>query len=102
MKREEIILDEIIERLKKYRRGLYGYQVFLFGSRASGKSGDRSDFDVGVYGSRPLPLELFYQIEDEFDDIPTLFTIDWVDFSRVSESFRNNAMKHQVILYGQT
>ena len=78
---------------------LRGHRVFLFGSRASGEAGARSDFDVGVYGAEPLPLCDFYAVEDMFDALPTLYRIDWVDFNRVSPAFRERAMKRTELLY---
>lgn len=98
--REEEILAMLKGVLENSSEELRGHKVFLFGSRASGKSGRRSDFDVGVIGEAPLPLKAFYKIEDKFDDLPTLYRIDWVDFNRTSERFRERAMKHVRVLYG--
>lgn len=41
---------------------LRGHRVVLFGSRASGSARERSDFDIGVMGDRPLPLKTFYRL----------------------------------------
>ena len=76
-----------------------GYQVFLFGSRTSGTARDRSDFDVGVLGDTPLPLATFYKMEDLFEEIPTLYRIDWVDLNRVSPEFRREALKQTEVLW---
>jgi uncharacterized protein len=79
---------------------LRGYRVVLFGSRAAGDARDRSDFDVGVLGDAPLPLKTFYEMEDLFDGIETLYRIDWVDLNRVSPEFRREALKKSETLYG--
>ena len=79
---------------------LRGYRIVLFGSRAAGNALERSDFDVGVLGDAPLPLKTFYEMEDLFDRIETLYRIDWVDLNRVSPKFRNEALKKTEPLYG--
>jgi len=53
-----------------------------------------------VLGSEPLPVDVFFAIEDAFDRLPTLHMIDWVDFGRVSEKFRHEALKHVEVIYG--
>ena len=97
--REEAIKQLIKEQLRKAAFGLKGYKVFLFGSRATGTAKSRSDFDVGVYGKRPIPLKTFYSIEDLLESIETLYSIELVDLNRVSLSFRKEAMKTAEIIY---
>ena len=72
------------------------YRVFLFGSRAAGSAGERSDIDIGIEGPAPVPHSALAAIRDELDQAPTLYTIDIVDFTRVPEKFRRVA--HQRIL----
>jgi predicted nucleotidyltransferase len=31
------------------------YRIFLFGSRATGTAGERSDIDIGIEGPAPVP-----------------------------------------------
>ena len=94
----------IKEEIRKVCAGmaldLRGYRIVLFGSRAAGDARDRSDFDVGVLGDAPLPLKTFYEMEDLFDGIETLYRIDWVDLNRVSPEFRREALKKTETLYG--
>lgn len=75
-------------------------KIVLFGSRAAGRAKLRSDFDIGVIGDEPLPLEDFYAIEDQLDALPTLYRIDWVDLNRVGESFRARALRGAVVIHG--
>ncbi len=99
MDREEAIKQEIRQQLKKIGSDLKGYKVILFGSRAAGHAGPRSDFDVGVIGSRPIRITTFYRIGDLLEAIDTLYTIDWVDLNRVTPSFYREAMKTMEVLY---
>ena len=95
--------DEIVVLLKRlfheFAPQLRGYKVVLFGSRAAGRAGPRSDFDLGVLGTTPIPLSLFYQIEDKLEALPTLYKIDWVDLNRVADEFRQRALQHAEVLY---
>ncbi len=50
--------------MRQFAPQLRGHRVILFGSRASGTARLRSDFDVGVIGDEPLPVKVFYEIDD--------------------------------------
>jgi predicted nucleotidyltransferase len=65
------------------------YRVFLFGSRATGSAGERSDIDIGIEGPASVSRAALAAIHDEIEQAPTLFTIDVVDFARVSERSQN-------------
>jgi uncharacterized protein len=67
------------------------YRIFLFGSRATGSAAPRSDVDIGIEGPAPVPRAALAAIQDELEEAPTLYTIDVVDFTRVSEQFREVA-----------
>ena len=67
------------------------YRVFLFGSRATGSAAPRSDIDIGIEGPAPVSRAALAAIEEELEEAPTLYTIDVVDFARVSETFREVA-----------
>lgn len=82
-----------------YKVHLKGYKVWIFGSRARGTEGPRSDYDIGVLGAAPLDLALFFELQDALDALPTLYSIDWVDLNRASKSLRDQALKEGRILY---
>jgi predicted nucleotidyltransferase len=67
------------------------YRVFLFGSRAAATAHARSDIDIGIEGPAPVPRQALIAIEDELEEAPTLYTIEVVDFARVSDTFRRVA-----------
>lgn len=67
------------------------YRIFLFGSRAAGTAHTRSDIDIGIEGPGPVRAETLAALHDEFDEAPTLYTIDLVDFRRMSAEFRQIA-----------
>lgn len=100
MSREDQILTWIREGLDRYADELSGYKVILFGSRARRSHREKSDFDIGIYGNRPVSLQTFYKIGDFLESLPTLYRIDWVDLNRAGGKLRDNALKHAVVLYG--
>jgi|SRR3989344_6214696 len=71
---------------------LGNYHIFFFGSRVSGGGNDRSDIDVGIDGKEPISLAALAAIEADIEELPTLYTIQIVDFKRVSERFRDVAL----------
>ncbi len=87
------------QALRANARRLQGHKVVLFGSRATGRTRERSDYDLGVVGDVPLPLEDFYAIEDVLEALPTLYRIDWVDLMRTDARFRDRALKEAEVLY---
>ena len=94
------VLAMIRQCLEGVKSELRGFKIILFGSRAVGRAGPRSDFDIGVIGDHPMPLDVFYRIEDELEALPTLYSIDWVDLSRVSPEFRTRAMAEASVIHG--
>lgn len=69
------------------------YRVFLFGSRASGRARERSDWDIGILGPEDVPGHVMASIHDDLDEMPTLHHFDLVDLRSVSEAFRREALK---------
>jgi len=94
------VLAMIRECLESVESELRGFKIILFGSRAVGRSGPRADFDIGVIGDHPMPLDVFYRIEDKLEALSTLYSIDWVDLSRVSPNFRVRALAEARLIHG--
>ena len=90
---EEKLKRELLAILEKHL-DLARYRVFFFGSRVSGKGTDRSDIDVGIEGPDPVPATLWVALEEEVENIPTLYKIQIVDFQSVDDRFRSVALQH--------
>jgi predicted nucleotidyltransferase len=99
MKREDEIRELLRDVFHNSRDRLAGHRVVLFGSRARGDAKPGSDFDVGVIGKTPLPLTDFYALEDQIEDLPTLYRIDWVDLARADDKFRQSALADIEVIY---
>ena len=67
------------------------YRVFLFGSWASGEARARSDIDIGIEGPARVDPEALLEIRSACEALPTLYTIEVVDFSQVAPDFRKEA-----------
>ncbi len=98
MTREEEIKAMIKQALTRFSGRLQGYSIILFGSRAGGQARPVSDFDIGIKGEKPLPAEIFSDIEDALESLPTLYKIDLVDLSRVSPAFLKTATSKTEVL----
>jgi uncharacterized protein len=73
---------------------LSDYQVYLFGSEASGAADRRSDIDVGILGPRPIPGAVLEAIRADLETVRTLRVFDVVDLASADESFRAVALTH--------
>ena len=69
------------------------FKIFYFGSRVSGKANERSDIDIGILGSQEVPLQILGNIREKINNLPTLYSIDFVDFQRVPENFKQVALQ---------
>ncbi|HLP48452.1 MAG TPA: nucleotidyltransferase domain-containing protein [Candidatus Kapabacteria bacterium] len=70
-------------------------RIFLFGSRATGKYSRNSDIDIGVMAEhidQGIIIKLKEIIEESF--VP--FKVDIIDFSRVDDNFRTEALKKTI------
>ena len=90
---EDKLKKEILAILRKYLN-LEEYKVFFFGSRVRGDNFPRADIDIGILGKKRVAPEIMFQIKEEIEKIPTLYQIDLVDFSQVSEKFKKEALKY--------
>jgi predicted nucleotidyltransferase len=73
--------------------------VFLFGSRATGRAGSRSDIDLGIDLGHAIAPEVLAALRDAFDELPIMQKVDVVDFSDVDEAFKAVALQQTTSLY---
>lgn len=84
---------EILEIISKYL-DLKEWRVFFFGSRVKGDNFPRADIDIGIEGPKEIPAEIKLKIEEEIDELPTLYKFDIVDFKTVSKEFKKESLKY--------
>ena len=93
MNLDKVILEEIIEISKKHNEIS---KVILFGSRARGDNGDRSDIDLAIYCEESISDF----IEDIENNTTTLLEFDFSDMKSVNdEFFIEQVNKEGIIIY---
>ena len=88
----EKLKEDILKILNKYL-DLSQYKVFFFGSRVKGNADERADIDIGIEGPE-IPFHIKLEIEEELENLPILYKIDFVDFNNVDEDFKKIAKKY--------
>jgi len=73
-------------------------KAFLFGSRATGINVKFSDIDLGFESDKKIPYRVVSDIEEEFENSNLPYSVDVVDFSKVSNNFKAVAMKNIIYL----
>ena len=74
-------------------------KVFLFGSRATGRAGSRSDIDLGIDLGHAIAPEVLASLRDAFDELPIMQKVDVVDFFGVDEAFKAVALQQIESVY---
>ena len=68
------------------------YGVFIFGSRATGKAKKYSDYDIGILGTKSVPLNILAKINEALEESNLPYRVDVVDFSLVSKDFKDGVL----------
>lgn len=74
-------------------------KVFVFGSRATGRAGLRSDIDLGIDLGHAIAPEVLAALRDAFDELPIMQKVDLVDFSGVDDAFKAVDLQQIASLY---
>jgi len=95
----EEVLKQASTIAQKHLSGIKGIEFFLFGSRVSGKHHSKSDYDFGIIASAKLDIRKFSALQEDLENLPVLQQIEVVDFSKVTNRFREIAVQHVKILF---
>ena len=63
-------------------------QVWVFGSRASGKAKQYSDLDLAIAGDGPLPLSTLAALASDLEESALPFKVDVLDWAMLTDAFR--------------
>lgn len=88
--RVDDVIEEITQRCRKYG----AQEIILFGSRAKGTATERSDIDIAVSG---VVSHDIYELQEELENIPTLYKIDLVDL----DTCKNQLLLEDIKEYGR-
>ncbi len=71
--------------------------VILFGSRARGDFNRVSDIDMGILPGKNFDRKKLVFLKDRIEGLNIPYTVDIVDLSRVSEDFKEKALREGVV-----
>lgn len=91
-------LKKQIKDIVRFHVNLEQYQLFFFGSRVRGDNFERADIDIGIKGSRSIPLAVKEKIKEELDNLRCLYKFDFIDFKNTSSKFKKEALKYIELL----
>ncbi|GEM_PF-5726210 len=75
-------------------------RVFLFGSRVGNRQlNPCADIDIGFVATEPLCFAELAQVHDFIESLPTLLSVDLVDFTNRHDEFVTEALQHIEVLY---
>ncbi len=70
--------------------------VWAFGSRIQGRAKTYSDLDLVIVGQQQIPLKIYYQIQDAFEESALPYRVDILDWHRISADFKAVILKQYV------
>ncbi len=73
-------------------------EIRAFGSRVKGTARPHSDLDLVVVGQERLPRDLYYRLQDAFEESSLPFRVDVLDWHRISPEFRRHIEQGYEIL----
>lgn len=91
--KSSINIEKLIKKVVKRHIDPEKTFVFLFGSRAAGQHRPASDYDIGLYTGKRIPLSTIAMIKDELENYPIPVDVDIIDFSATTKDFKNLAKK---------
>ena len=71
--------------------------VYLFGSRASGRARATSDIDVAIDAAAPLPRGVLVALRDALEESTIPYRVDVVDLAETDSDFRERIRREGVL-----
>ena len=94
-KREEIIIDKIVSLIKK---DIGPDRMLLFGSRAEGRHGPGSDFDIALDGKK-ISVRKMRELREKLEEVSGLHKVDIIFLESVDKEFKDIILRKGKILY---
>lgn len=73
-------------------------RFYLFGSRAKQTAKPYSDLDILIIDQDKIPMHRLSAIEEEFDQSDLTFTVDLVDWYRITQEFHEHLIQECIPL----
>ena len=87
---------EIVKNILK--RHVINYEVRVFGSRVNNKPKKFSDMDLVIMTTPPLSLKVLGDLAEDFSASNLPIKVDVIDWSRISDEFREVILQNYVTL----
>ena len=94
-KREEIIIGNIVSLIRK---DIGPDRMLLFGSRAEGRHGPGSDFDIALDGKK-ISVRKMRELREKLEEVSGLHKVDIIFLESVDKEFKDIILKKGKILY---
>ncbi|MCF6360400.1 MAG: hypothetical protein L3J29_06520 [Cyclobacteriaceae bacterium] len=102
MRSRQNLLNSVSEAVQKELAD-YEFDLFIFGSQANKPELIVADIDLGIKANKPVEPILLSRIKHLLnDELPSLYTFDVVDFSKVGSSFAKVALQNIELLHYDT
>lgn len=76
-------------------------KAMIFGSRARGNYKKASDIDIAIF-SQNITSTRLNLLRNDFDELDIIYTVDIVDFYKVSkEELKNNIINEGIIIFNR-
>jgi predicted nucleotidyltransferase len=83
------IKPEYLKQIKTIlRKNASQYEVWVFGSRVTGKSWEYSDIDIALKSESKIEVEIIESLHDIFGESNLPITVDIIDLNSISDEFR--------------
>lgn len=100
---ENIISDGNIDPFEKLKEVFLRFlkdediKVVLFGSRARGDFVNTSDVDIGIIIKKEIDRKNLILLREYIEELNIPYKVEIIDFSTVSEEFKQMALKEAVV-----
>jgi uncharacterized protein len=91
-----IHLQTVKDILLKY---VSNYEIWVFGSRITGKAKTYSDLDLVIISNASLPLLTMALLKDAFSESALPFKVDILDWSQLTPDFKQIIEKQHEIIH---
>jgi predicted nucleotidyltransferase len=71
--------------------------IILFGSRARGDFNKFSDIDIGLIPYGHIDRNKIILLKDSLENMNIPYTVEIIDLSKVSDAFRQQALKEKIV-----
>jgi predicted nucleotidyltransferase len=95
-KKKEELIHTIVDVVNAY---LHPKRIILFGSRASGKDREYSDFDIAVEGV-DMDIRVERKIKESLDEKTGIYTVDLINLDKADKEFKSLVLEKGKVIYG--